>query len=71
MRTSKNKAALKAPSKGPVSDYVETVEIEPRTVRAPSQVWNRIAALAKRQNCSVNEMIVACLEKVCEDENVA
>lgn len=61
---------LKGQGKRPLAAYVEHKVIEPKTVRAPQELWTRVEAVAKRYEWSVNEAIVKALTKVCDDEEL-
>jgi hypothetical protein len=53
----------------PIDKYLERGgEVVPRTVRAPAKLWELVEGLATIKNVSVNLLIVAALEKVCDEE---
>lgn len=58
-------------SQKPLDKYLNRDgEIQPRTVRAPEKLWDRIEDLAELKQVSANLLIVAALEKILDQEGI-
>jgi len=58
--------------KKPIDSYLKPdPKIEKKSVRAPNDLWLRVEKLAdKKGDTSVNAIVVAALEKACDEEGV-
>ncbi len=54
-----------------IDQYLKSdTNMEKHTVRAPETLWNRVEEIAVKKEVSINAIVVAALEKVCEEEGV-
>lgn len=59
----------KKPKGKPIESYLDRDrEIEAKTIRADEVLWERVEALAEFKKVSVNALVVAALEKLCDEE---
>lgn len=57
--------------KKPLDSYLKPdVPMEKKTIRAPEDLWGRVSRLAEEKKESLNHVVVAALEKVCDEEGV-
>lgn len=65
------KIRISAESKKKVDEYLKnSLPVKPETIRARPEVWSRVDALAAKKGCSRNALVVALMERACDEEGM-